>query len=83
MVKVKPGSWEKLLFEPLTGSRRRYTWVRIVKPESRRLAMLQISVKYGCPYCRKQVEELDREGVLYRVYNVSRDAGARYGKIPV
>lgn len=38
--------------------------------------MLEIYVKEGCPYCRKQMEELDREGVLYRVYNVSRDAGA-------
>jgi glutaredoxin 3 len=38
--------------------------------------MLEIYVKDGCPYCRKQMEELDRDGVVYRVLNVSSDPGA-------
>ncbi len=38
--------------------------------------MLEIFVKDGCPYCKKQLEELDRDGVSYRVQNVSCDPGA-------
>ena len=53
--------------------------------------MLEVYVKDGCPYCRKQLEELDRDGVPYRGENVSSDPGAlkkaksEYGadKVPV
>jgi glutaredoxin 3 len=38
--------------------------------------MLDLYIKDGCPYCRKQIEELDREGVAYRLHNVSRDRAA-------
>jgi glutaredoxin 3 len=38
--------------------------------------MLDLYIKDGCPYCAKQMQEFDREGVAYRVYNVSRDAAA-------
>lgn len=38
--------------------------------------MLEIFIKEGCPYCRKQMEEFDRAGVAYRVHNVSRDSAA-------
>ena len=40
------------------------------------MALLEIYVKDGCPYCRKQIEDFDREGITYRVHNVSRDAAA-------
>jgi glutaredoxin 3 len=38
--------------------------------------MIEIYVKDGCPYCRKQLEELDRDGISYRVQNVSSDPDA-------
>lgn len=38
--------------------------------------MLDLYIKDGCPYCRKQMDEFEREGTAYRVYNVSRDAAA-------
>jgi glutaredoxin len=42
----------------------------------RRLSMLEVYVKDGCPYCRKQLEALDLNGVPYQVKNVSSDPGA-------
>jgi glutaredoxin len=39
-------------------------------------AVLELFVKDGCPYCRKQMEQLDKEGVSYRLRNVSRDQAA-------
>ena len=38
--------------------------------------MLEIYVKDGCPYCRSQMDELDRKGIAYRVHNVDRDSAA-------
>lgn len=38
--------------------------------------MLELYVKDGCPYCRKQIEQLEQEGLSYRLYNVSRDRSA-------
>jgi glutaredoxin 3 len=49
------------------------------------LLMLELYVKDGCPYCRKQIEQLDQEGISYQLRNVSRDKAAlkelreRYG----
>lgn len=52
--------------------------------------MLEIYVKDGCPYCRKQMDDLDREGTAYLVQNVSdpavlKRAKMEYGadKVPV
>lgn len=38
--------------------------------------MIEVFIKDGCPYCRKQVEELDSRGTAYRVYNISKDPAA-------
>lgn len=38
--------------------------------------MLEIFVKEGCPYCRQQMEDFDRDGRFYEVYNVSSDPEA-------
>ena len=38
--------------------------------------MLELYVKDGCPYCRKQIEQLDQERISYQLRNVSRDQGA-------
>ncbi|MDW7738984.1 MAG: glutaredoxin family protein [Bacillota bacterium] len=38
--------------------------------------MLEIYVKDGCPYCEKQLSVLDRKGVEYNLYNVSKDPEA-------
>jgi len=38
--------------------------------------MIEIYVKNGCPFCRQQLEELDRDGIQYRVLNVSSDPEA-------
>lgn len=38
--------------------------------------MLDLYVKDGCPYCRKQIEQLDQEGLAYRLHNVSQDRAA-------
>ncbi|MFY9258274.1 MAG: glutaredoxin family protein [Dethiobacteria bacterium] len=38
--------------------------------------MLELYVKDGCPYCRKQIEELEQEGLSYQLHNVSRDRSA-------
>ena len=38
--------------------------------------MIEVYVKDGCPYCRKQLDELERDGVSYRVQNVSSDPAA-------
>ena len=38
--------------------------------------MIEVFVKDGCPYCRQQLELLDRAGVDYTLYNVSRDPEA-------
>lgn len=35
--------------------------------------MLELYVKEGCPHCRKQIEQLDQEGCLYKLYDVGRD----------
>lgn len=35
--------------------------------------MLQVYIKDGCPYCRKQMDEFDKQKLRYEVYNVSRD----------
>jgi len=40
------------------------------------LVMLEIYVKDGCPYCEKQLSVLDRKGVEYNLYNVSKDPEA-------
>ncbi|MBS3943351.1 MAG: glutaredoxin family protein, partial [Dethiobacter sp.] len=53
--------------------------------------MIELYVKDGCPYCRKQMDQLDREGTPYRVINISSDpaalkkAKAEFGadKVPV
>ena len=53
--------------------------------------MLELYVKDGCPYCRKQIGQLDEEGISYRLHNVTRDRDAlkkareTYGadKVPV
>lgn len=38
--------------------------------------MLELYVKDGCPHCRKQIEALEKEGLSYRLHNVSRDPAA-------
>ena len=38
--------------------------------------MLELYVKDGCPHCRKQIEQLEQEGRLYKLYNVGRDRTA-------
>lgn len=38
--------------------------------------MLELYVKDGCPYCRKQIEQLEQDSLTYRVYNVGRDRSA-------
>ena len=38
--------------------------------------MLELYVKDGCPYCRKQIEQLEEEGLSYRLHNVSLDRSA-------
>ena len=38
--------------------------------------MLELYVKDGCPYCWKQIEELEEEGLSYRLHNVSQDRSA-------
>lgn len=38
--------------------------------------MLELYIKDGCPHCRKQIEQLERDGVPYRLHNVSRDRSA-------
>lgn len=38
--------------------------------------MLDIYIKDGCPHCRKQIDQLDREGLPYRLHNVSHDRDA-------
>ena len=35
--------------------------------------MLKLYVKDGCPYCQKQIEQLEREGLTYQLHNVSQD----------
>lgn len=52
--------------------------------------MLELYIKDGCPHCRKQIEELERQGLAYRLHNVRdgaalREARERYGadKVPV
>ncbi|NLY38576.1 MAG: glutaredoxin family protein [Firmicutes bacterium] len=42
--------------------------------------MIEVYVKDGCPYCRQQLEQLDRAGVDYTLYNVSKDLEA-YQKV--
>ena len=46
--------------------------------------MIELYVKDGCPYCRKQIEQLEREGRSYRLHNVSdrsalKEAREKYG----
>ncbi len=38
--------------------------------------MLEVYVKDGCPYCDKQLAEFKREGIEFKLYNVSADAEA-------
>ncbi len=38
--------------------------------------MLDLYIKDSCPHCRKQIEQLEQEGLSYRLYNVSRDHSA-------
>ena len=38
--------------------------------------MFELYVKKGCPYCRKQIEELTREGHEYKIYDVDGDPSA-------
>ncbi|MEW5784676.1 MAG: glutaredoxin domain-containing protein [Bacillota bacterium] len=38
--------------------------------------MLEIFVKEGCPYCRQQMADFDRDGKSYKVHNVSSDSEA-------
>ena len=38
--------------------------------------MIELYVKDGCPYCRRQMDQLDREGTPYRTINVSSDPKA-------
>lgn len=47
--------------------------------------MLDLYIKEGCPHCLKQIDDLGREGLSYRLHNVSEDrtaleeAKGRYG----
>ncbi len=46
--------------------------------------MIELYVKDGCPYCRKQIAQLEREGRSYRLHNVSdrtalEEAREKYG----
>ncbi|HSW35562.1 MAG TPA: glutaredoxin family protein [Candidatus Limnocylindrales bacterium] len=53
--------------------------------------MLEVYIKDGCPYCRKQLDEFDAKGLVYKLHNVSSDSKAlknvrtEYGadKVPV
>lgn len=38
--------------------------------------MLEVYVKDGCPYCEKQLEVFKKQGVQYKLYNVSVDPEA-------
>jgi len=38
--------------------------------------MLEVYVKDGCPYCEKQLADLKKKGVEYKLYNVSADSEA-------
>ncbi|NMA92909.1 MAG: glutaredoxin family protein [Firmicutes bacterium] len=38
--------------------------------------MRELYIKEGCPYCREQMKELERENLTYRLYNVGRDRSA-------
>ncbi|NLA26880.1 MAG: glutaredoxin family protein [Firmicutes bacterium] len=38
--------------------------------------MLELYIKDGCPHCRKQMEQLEQDGLSYRLHNVSRDSSA-------
>lgn len=38
--------------------------------------MLDLYIKDGCPHCHEQIEQLDREGLSYRLHNVSLDRDA-------
>jgi glutaredoxin len=38
--------------------------------------MLELYVKKGCPHCRKQIEQLDQGGLVYKLYDVGRDSSA-------
>ncbi len=38
--------------------------------------MLELYIKEGCPHCRKQIEQLEQEGLTYQLYNVSNDNSA-------
>lgn len=38
--------------------------------------MLDLYVKDGCPHCRNQIEQLEQEGLSYRLHNVSSDHAA-------
>lgn len=46
--------------------------------------MIELYIKDGCPYCRKQIEQLEREGLAYRLHNVRNrvaleEAKEKYG----
>jgi glutaredoxin len=38
--------------------------------------MLEVYIKDGCPYCEKQLEILNRKGLVYKLYNLSTDGEA-------
>ncbi len=38
--------------------------------------MLEVYIKDGCPYCDKQLEVFKKEGLEYKLYNVSNDPDA-------
>ncbi len=38
--------------------------------------MLDLYIKDGCPHCRGQIEQLEKEGLSYRLHNVSHDHDA-------
>ena len=38
--------------------------------------MIELYVKDGCPHCQKQIEQLEQEGLPYRLYNIGRDPSA-------
>ncbi len=39
--------------------------------------MLQVYIKDSCVYCRKQMDEFDRQKLRYEVHNIGRDLAAR------
>ncbi|MGI5823637.1 MAG: glutaredoxin domain-containing protein [Dethiobacteria bacterium] len=53
--------------------------------------MLELYIRVGCPHCDKRIEELEKKGLTYKLYNVFDDPSAykeakeKYGadKVPV